>query len=99
MMQRETPLSELQRDILELIVNQHIETVNYGSPKKQLGKIAEDYNKTIDALSSLDRDFQVLSFVPKSGFFRNCSFYQVNIARLMEVYSRIKDSEHPTTYG
>ena len=78
--------TRLQRAILEKIVKNDIKSINYHHPDRQLGEIA-DYKEILNALRSLERDFQVLRLHPKTILWFNTTTYDVNREQAKSLYA------------
>jgi hypothetical protein len=95
----EKELTDYQINILECIVFGSIEAISYHKPQKQLEAAAKNFyhqrkvtknknlEKTQEALSSLEKDFDVLTLDPtlRFGIFNKCG-YRVDLDKARNLY-------------
>ncbi|GAI80378.1 unnamed protein product [marine sediment metagenome] len=94
----EEKLTDYQADILEVIVNNSVETISYHKPQIQLGSVVENKSKdeTAEALRSLENKFGVLALDPKLKFgpFNKCGYRVINLDQAKKLYdSYVRERE------
>lgn len=81
-------LTEYQVEIIRRIIGGDVRAISFNKPHKQLGDVVKgrSQDETLEALRSLENDFDVLALEPRKRLFVDVSEYMVKQGRARELY-------------